>query len=380
VFSASSNLWINLSPEAILTVILPILIFGSSFSSDLHLFLQQLTPVLTLAGPSVLVQTALLGLTAKYILPYGWDWTTSFMVGSMLSATDPVAVVAILKELGVPESLSILIDGESLLNDGFAIVLYSIFNRLVLHEESFSPGETVEAAVVLCVGGPVIGIVVGVVASYVLGVILNDPASEITGTFFLLFLPPSLVRLFCLAIGNHTFVLNKNTPTPPTQKKTVTILCGYGSYLLADLAEASGVLSMVTAGLYLSFHGLGRISARVTDSLASFWTMASFISETIIFFVSGLIMAEKALISSTIQGIDWAYLVILYLIVNATRYLFSHLFSHLFINLSKYLFIHLFIYLFIYSFIYSFIHLFIYLLFIHSFTYLFIIIMINSTP
>ena len=90
IFSASSDLWINLSPEAILNVILPILIFGSSFSSDLHLFLQQLTPVLTLAGPAVLVNTALLALTAKYILPYGWDWMTSFMVGSMLSATDPV--------------------------------------------------------------------------------------------------------------------------------------------------------------------------------------------------------------------------------------------------------------------------------------------------
>jgi len=186
LFSTSSDLWINLSPEAILTVILPILIFGSSFSSDLHLFLQQLSPVLTLAGPAVLVNTALLGLTAKFILPYGWDWTTSFMVGSMLSATDPVAVVAILKTLGVAESLSILIEGESLLNDGVAIVLYSIFNRLVLNEESFSAVKTMEAAVVLCLGGPAIGIIVGAVASYVLGVILNDPASEITGTSFFL--------------------------------------------------------------------------------------------------------------------------------------------------------------------------------------------------
>jgi len=94
IFSTSSNLWINLSPEAILNVILPILIFGSSFASDLHLFLQQLTPVLTLAGPAVLVNTALLALTAKYVLPYGWDWMTSFMVGSMLSATDPVRRVS----------------------------------------------------------------------------------------------------------------------------------------------------------------------------------------------------------------------------------------------------------------------------------------------
>jgi NhaP-type Na+/H+ or K+/H+ antiporter len=93
-------------------VILPILIFGSSFSSDLHLFLKQLVPVsvssifplhlclhihkmnppshltytqvLTLAGPAVLVNTALLGVTAKYVLPYGWDWPTALLFGSML--------------------------------------------------------------------------------------------------------------------------------------------------------------------------------------------------------------------------------------------------------------------------------------------------------
>lgn len=229
IFSVSSDLWTNLSPEAILTVILPILIFGSSFSSDLHLFLQQLSPVLTLAGPAVLVNTALLGLTAKYVLPYGWDWTTSFMVGSMLSATDPVAVVAILKTLGVAESLSILIDGESLLNDGFAIVLYSIFNRLVLDEEKFSPLETMEAAVVLCFGGPAIGIVVGVVASYVLGVILNDPASEITGMYVAWFVSllssflPSLLPSFLHSLSSFFCSTNKYA--------SVEIVILYPSYI-----------------------------------------------------------------------------------------------------------------------------------------------------
>ena len=110
-------------------------------------------------------------------------------------------MVAILKTLGVAESLSILIDGESLLNDGVAIVLYSIFNRLVLHEESFTAGETVQAAVVLCLGGPAIGIVVGIVASHVLGVILNDPASEITGKFLPPSLPPSLPHSLWCACG-----------------------------------------------------------------------------------------------------------------------------------------------------------------------------------
>ncbi len=140
------------------------------------------------------------------------------------------------------ESLSTLIDGESLLNDGVAIVLYSIFSNLVLREEKFSSMETLQEAAVLCLGGPAIGVGVGVAASTALGYILNDPASEIT----------------------------------------VTIVAGYGAYLLAELAEASGVLSMVAAGLYLSYHGLGRISARVTESLHSFWEMAEWLSNTLV--------------------------------------------------------------------------------------------------
>ncbi|GAB5036345.1 sodium hydrogen exchanger partial [Nannochloropsis oceanica] len=279
LISLSADLWINISPEAILTVILPVLIFGSSFACDLHLFLQLKGPILTLAGPAVLINTAILGVSVKYVLPYGWDWPTSFMVASILAATDPVAVVAILKELGVAESLSTLIDGESLLNDGVAIVLYSIFSHLVVHEESFSPMGTFEEALVLCLGGPAIGVGVGIAASTFLGFLINDPASEIT----------------------------------------VTIVAGYGSYLLAELAEASGVLSMVAAGLYLSYHGLGRISARVTESLHSFWEMAEWIANTLIFFLSGLIMAERALVSATVHGVDWAYLLLVYVILNITR-------------------------------------------------------------
>ena len=100
IISLAADMWINISPEAILTIILPILIFGSSFAIDLHLFVQQLGPILTLAGPAVLINTAILGVACHYVLPYEWDWVTSFMVASILSATDPVAVVAILKELG----------------------------------------------------------------------------------------------------------------------------------------------------------------------------------------------------------------------------------------------------------------------------------------
>lgn len=95
------------------------------------------------------------------------------------------------------------------------------------------------------------------------------------------------------------FILND-----PSSEITVTIITGYGAYLLAECTgiHASGVLSMVCAGLYLSFYGLGRISARVTSSLHSFWQMADYITNTIIFFISGLIMAEKALISKFVKA------------------------------------------------------------------------------
>lgn len=113
-------------PELILFVLLPPLLFESAFGMDWEVFKKVSASSLILAGPGVVLSVALTGLTTKAIFQ-DWDWSAAFMLGSILSATDPVAVVAVLHTLGAPKKLSHLIEGESLLNDGSAYVVFVIF-------------------------------------------------------------------------------------------------------------------------------------------------------------------------------------------------------------------------------------------------------------
>ncbi|CAN0133575.1 unnamed protein product, partial [Ectocarpus sp. 12 AP-2014] len=92
--------------QIILFVFLPILIFESAFETDVHIFQREFWQarrrpfVVTLAGPGVAIATIITASIVKYVFPYGWDWNLSLMLGGILSATDPVAVVALLKDLG----------------------------------------------------------------------------------------------------------------------------------------------------------------------------------------------------------------------------------------------------------------------------------------
>jgi NhaP-type Na+/H+ or K+/H+ antiporter len=92
-----------------------------------HLLIRQIWQVLWLAFPAVVASAALTAAFVKYALPYGWSWHLSLLVGSILSLTDPVATVALLKELGVSETISTLIEATSLFNDGSALVLFLMF-------------------------------------------------------------------------------------------------------------------------------------------------------------------------------------------------------------------------------------------------------------
>ena len=125
----------GINPHMMYYIFLPLLIFDSSFNGHFHLIQQQLLSAILLAGPGVFLCTGVIALCAVYIFPYHWSWLVSLMFGSILSATDPVAVVAILHDSGASESLASLIDSESLLNDGSAFVIFLIFHNIVIGED-----------------------------------------------------------------------------------------------------------------------------------------------------------------------------------------------------------------------------------------------------
>ena len=118
----------EIDPHMILLVFLPALVYESSASAHWHTFKRVLCPVMLLAFPGVILSAFLSALSILYVLDYTdvFSWADALVLGSILSATDPVAVVALLKHVGAPQSLSTLIEGESLLNDGTAMVMFSV--------------------------------------------------------------------------------------------------------------------------------------------------------------------------------------------------------------------------------------------------------------
>ena len=122
----SLEAWQHLSGHLILYVFIPPLIFGDAMQLDFHILKRCAGQCLLLAVPAVMFSTALTAAVAHYVLPYHWSWTLAIAFGAVLSATDPVAVVSLLKSLGASPALTMLIGGESLLNDGTAMVIFDI--------------------------------------------------------------------------------------------------------------------------------------------------------------------------------------------------------------------------------------------------------------
>jgi solute carrier family 9 (sodium/hydrogen exchanger), member 10/11 len=122
----------EIDPHLIYYIFLPLLIFDSSFNGHFHIVKQQLLSAILLAGPGVLIATAIIAICSVHIFPYNWSWLVGLMFGSILSATDPIAVVALLHDSGASKSLASLIDSESLLNDGSAFVIFLIFNNIIV--------------------------------------------------------------------------------------------------------------------------------------------------------------------------------------------------------------------------------------------------------
>jgi NhaP-type Na+/H+ or K+/H+ antiporter len=123
VIGDSTTILSGINPHMLLFIFIPVLIFESGFNCDWYIFKRAIVNILILACPGVLIGGVILG--------YGEEpeitWPAAMMMGSILSATDPVAVVALLKELGASVRLGTLIEGESLLNDGTAMVFYQLF-------------------------------------------------------------------------------------------------------------------------------------------------------------------------------------------------------------------------------------------------------------
>nr|ACF05808.1 Na+/H+ antiporter protein [Limonium gmelinii] len=277
------RIWENINPDLLLAVFLPALLFESSFSMEIHQIKRCIWQMVLLAGPGVLLSTFCLGAALKVSFPYDWNWTTSLLLGRLLSATDPVAVVALLKELGASKKLSTIIEGESLMNDGTAIVIYQLFFQMVLGK-SFGWAEVLKFLVQVALGAVAVGIAFGIASVVWIRCIFNDTVIEIT----------------------------------------LTLAVSYIAYFTAqEEAGVSGVLTVMTLGMFYAAAARTAFKGEGLQSLHHFWEMVAYIANTLIFILSGCLIAEGVLSNGNLfknsGGVSWGYLVLLYVYVQVSR-------------------------------------------------------------
>ena len=187
----------ELSPDLVLFVFIPTLIFESAFNLNARQLGRNIVPILTLAVPGLLISTAIIGLILWRFSPF--EVSIALLVGAILSATDPVAVIAIFKQLGVPERLTVLVEGESLLNDATSLVLATILIG-ILSAGTFN-GDVVVSGIgkffVVFFGGALVGWLLAVAVGEVLGNIEADAAIEITLS--------TILAYFSFIIAEHIF-------------------------------------------------------------------------------------------------------------------------------------------------------------------------------
>ncbi len=244
---------LHLSEELLMAVLLPALLFEAAFHVNLTEFRANIRAILLLALPGVALGIVLAGAAFWITLPW-FGLEVSFLVacliGSILAATDPVSVIALFKELGAPKRLSLIVEGESLLNDGVAVVA---FTALAAAAGYGAEAGNVNAAwltkfiMVEIGGGLIIGLVLGAAVSWIIS--LTDE---------------HLVEI------------------------TLTTVVAYGAYLLAYKMHASGVIAVVTAGMmcgnFGAKHGMTPASRL---AVISFWEYAAFAVNSIVFILIG---------------------------------------------------------------------------------------------
>jgi CPA1 family monovalent cation:H+ antiporter len=233
--------------DVLLFAFLPALVFEAALTLPARVFVKNLVPILALATFALSIATVLVGLMVHFGL--GISLTAALLFGALISATDPVAVTATFRELGVPNRLLVLVEGESLLNDGIAIVLFNILLVAALGTEQVGVLEGFGEFLYVFLGGAALGGLLG------LGV------AEIAGR---------LGRL------------------PST---ALTIAVAYGSFALGEeIFGFSGVMAAVSAGLVLSAFGHTLIPKAEVDTWHAVWESIGFVANGVLFILIGVVI------------------------------------------------------------------------------------------
>lgn len=256
---------VPISPELLLAIVLPGLVFEAAFRTDLAVLRPSATAVLFLAVPGVVIVAAIVALvlTMTTIL----SPAEGFLVGAMVAATDPAAVLSTFRHVPVPRRLATIVEMESLVNDGTGIVLFALALDVLAGGGSL--------------GGSLIGFVVKVAGGGALGIAAG-------------FLAARLVR----RVDDHLTEL------------TITVVLAYGTYLVAEAVGLSGVIATLVAAASFGVLARGALSRAAVEAIDVVWEFAAFLLTAGVFLIVGLSIAPEALIAAA-GAIGWGIAAIL---------------------------------------------------------------------
>jgi CPA1 family monovalent cation:H+ antiporter len=269
---------IELAPDLVLVAVLPPLLYGTAFFTSLRELRANVRPITLLALGLVLTTMVAVAVAAHALIP-GLSWPGAFVLGAIVSPTDPTAATAIAQRLGLPRRLISLIEGESLVNDGTALVAYRFAVAAVV-TGSFSLADASGRFLLNVVGGVAIGLAVGFVIRNV----------------------------------------RRRLDNPPVEI-TISILSGYFAYLPAQAAGVSGVLAAVAVGIYMGWYTPELTTAQLRLQGTAVWGILFYLLNALLF---GLIGLQLPAILDALSGISTGtlirYAVTVTAVVTAARF------------------------------------------------------------
>lgn len=242
---------VPLSRELMFNILLPPLVFEGALQLDWQRFRRELPLTLTLAFAGVAVAAAVVAVGMHYLI--GWSWIGAWLFAVLIAATDPVSVIASFRELRCDPRVSMVVESESLLNDGVAAVGFAVFAAIA---SGASPGVTtvVPAFLWTLAGGALVGL-------FVSGAIL-------------------------LMVGRTD---------DPLVEITLTTIAAYGSFLLAEYLHASGIISALAGGLLIGSGGTRFLSDEGSVSVLRAWEYFAFLANSFVFILIGMTEANQPL-------------------------------------------------------------------------------------
>ena len=246
---------ITLSPEIVFVIFLPPLLYGAAWNTSWHDFKAALSPITRAAVGLVLFTTSLVAVAAHVLIP-DLSWPMAFLIGAIVSPPDAVAATAVTKGLGLHPKLITVLEGESLVNDASGLIAYKYALAAIMAGNFVLWKASLNFLLVVAAG-----VAIG------------------------------------LAIGYALYLVHKKLVCDPVIEVTLTFLTPFASYLLAEHFHFSGVIAVVTTGLYLSFRS-GQIFSHESRIMAySVWEVVIFVLNSLIFILLGLQLR------SVVQGI-----------------------------------------------------------------------------